>query len=89
MSKLMVIGQAIGGCPKDPRERADSYCLGSLGPSEVAVFEEHVAACHDCAEIVRETRRFVRAMCLVSTEVAVMTPLWAEERSNPKIRPIR
>jgi anti-sigma factor RsiW len=50
------------GCPKDPAEVAEQYCMGTLPEEAARAFEEHYVACPRCAARVDDTQQFVDAM---------------------------
>jgi hypothetical protein len=49
-------------CPADPEEPAEAFVLRRMDPSEASAYEEHLARCQACAEVVEATRAFVQGM---------------------------
>jgi len=49
-------------CPADPVETAEAFVMKRMDPREAAVYEEHLARCRACSEIVEMTRAFVQGM---------------------------
>lgn len=49
-------------CPADPVETAEAFVMKRMDPRESLVFEEHLAHCQACSEIVEMTRAFVQGM---------------------------
>jgi hypothetical protein len=52
----------IPPCPADPEETAEVFVMKRMAPREVAVYEEHLAGCQACSEIVEVARAFVQGM---------------------------
>jgi len=50
------------GCPPDPIETAEAYCMGTLNAADATRFEDHYIACKQCAPIVEDAGLHVRAM---------------------------
>jgi anti-sigma factor RsiW len=43
-------------------ETAEEFVMKRMGPREASVYEEHLARCQACSEIVETTRAFVQGM---------------------------
>ncbi len=49
-------------CPADIQQIAEAYCLGTLPPSEGAIFEDHYLTCARCSSVLEGVDQYVRAM---------------------------
>jgi anti-sigma factor RsiW len=49
-------------CPADAVETAEAFVMKRMDPREASVYEEHLARCQACSEIVEMTRAFVQGM---------------------------
>jgi hypothetical protein len=54
----------------DPTETAEAFVMKRMDPREAAVYEEHLARCQACSEIVEMTRVFVQGMRDASRQLA-------------------
>ena len=50
------------GCPPDPDETIEAYCMNALSPGQTAAFEEHLLICTGCQAAVLECAEYVDAM---------------------------
>jgi anti-sigma factor RsiW len=51
-------------------ETAEEFVMKRMGPREATVYEEHLARCQACSEIVAMTRAFVQGMRDASRKLA-------------------
>jgi hypothetical protein len=57
-----IVTQNVSPCPPNPDDLADDYCRDRLSDEAAAIFEEHCAACPECANRVRETDALIFAL---------------------------
>jgi hypothetical protein len=54
----------------DPTETAEAFVMKRMDPREALVYQEHLACCQACSEIVEMTRAFVQGMRDASRQLA-------------------
>ncbi len=57
-------------CPADPMETAEAFVMKRMDRREALVYEEHLAGCQACSEIVKMTQAFVQGMRDASRQLA-------------------
>jgi hypothetical protein len=60
----------LESCPVDPMETAEAFVMKQMDPREALVYEQHLAHCRACSEIVEMTRAFVQGMRDASRQLA-------------------